>query len=77
MDFSYSLKYIRNLLQFFLVFRHREEVLRPEDDHPNFVDAFLAYTPPGEVQGDLVYVNYGREEDLDIVEGFGIDLIVS
>ena len=33
---------------------------RPEDEHPQFVDAFNAYSPAGDVTAGLVYVNYGR-----------------
>lgn len=47
----------------------------PEGDNPDLVDAFLAYTPPGRVEGDLVYANYGREEDLDALENiYGISV---
>ena len=40
--------------------KHKEDVLRPEDEHPNFVHAFNAFAPAGDVSGELVYVNYGR-----------------
>ena len=33
---------------------------RPEDAHDEFIHAFNAYSPPGDVTGELVYVNYGR-----------------
>lgn len=33
----------------------------------NFVDAFLAYAKPGIVQGDVVYTNYGRIEDYELL----------
>ena len=29
---------------------------RAEDEHPDFIHAFNAYTPPGDVTGDLVFV---------------------
>ena len=32
---------------------HKEKELREGDGHPNFVDAFIAYSPPGEVEGQL------------------------
>ena len=50
--------------------RHKEDVLRSnllctisnlffyrsEDEHPDFIHAFNAYSPPGNVTGDLVFV---------------------
>jgi hypothetical protein len=42
--------------------KHEEDVLRPEDAHENFIHAFNAYAPAGDVSGELVYVNYGRLE---------------
>jgi len=43
---------------------HKETELRRGDDHTDFVHGFLAFAHPGEVTGKLVYVNYGRVEDL-------------
>ena len=40
--------------------KHQEDVLRPEDEHENFIHAFNAFAPAGDVSGELVYVNYGR-----------------
>jgi len=54
--------------------RHQEEVLRPEDAHDEFIHAFNAYSPPGDVTGELVYVNYGRVEDLQELEELGVSL---
>lgn len=48
--------------------KHKEEEIRKGDDHPNFVHAFNAYAPAGDVEGQLVYVNYGRIEDLKELE---------
>ena len=48
--------------------KHKEEELRAGDDNPNFVHAFNGYAPPGEVTGQLVYVNYARVEDLRRLE---------
>ncbi|XP_041467594.1 putative N-acetylated-alpha-linked acidic dipeptidase [Lytechinus variegatus] len=42
-----------------------EEILRPEDDHPDVVPPFNAYSAQGEPEGPLVYVNYGRAEDFE------------
>ena len=44
--------------------KHKEVELRAGDDHPDFIDAFNAYTPPATIEGDLVYVHYARVEDL-------------
>ncbi|XP_071484102.1 putative N-acetylated-alpha-linked acidic dipeptidase [Diadema antillarum] len=44
-----------------------EEILRPEDDHPDVVPPFNAYSAKGEPEGPLVYVNYGRSEDFDFL----------
>merc|ERR1711962_907552 len=54
--------------------RHKEDVLRKEDDHPEFIHAFNAYTPPGDVKGELVYVNYGRVEDIQQLQELGVSL---
>uniref|UniRef100_A0A3Q0T4X6 Transferrin receptor 1b n=1 Tax=Amphilophus citrinellus TaxID=61819 RepID=A0A3Q0T4X6_AMPCI len=35
---------------------------------------FLAYSAPGRVQGKLVYGNYGRKEDLDVVQKNNVEL---
>ena len=44
------------------------------DSGPNFIDAFNAYTPPGIIEGDLVYVHYARVEDIRKVKEIGMDL---
>ena len=54
--------------------KHKEEPLREGDDHPDFIHAYNAYTPPGTVEGDLVYVHYARVEDLKQLKDWGIDL---
>ena len=46
--------------------QHKERELREGDNHPNFVDAFIAYSPPGDVEGQLFYVNYARIEDFQV-----------
>ena len=51
--------------------KHKEDVLRPEDAHENFIHAFNAYAPAGDVTGELVYVNYGR-----LVLNFNIIILV-
>eukprot|EP00094_Tigriopus_californicus_P004991 TCALIF_04806-PA protein Name:"Similar to Naalad2 N-acetylated-alpha-linked acidic dipeptidase 2 (Mus musculus)" AED:0.00 eAED:0.00 QI:0/-1/0/1/-1/1/1/0/771 len=38
-----------------------------EGDDTNFVDAFLAYAKAGQISGDVVYTNYGRIEDYEML----------
>ncbi|XP_068244911.1 LOW QUALITY PROTEIN: N-acetylated-alpha-linked acidic dipeptidase 2-like [Palaemon carinicauda] len=63
-----------------IVFRSKfkEEVLHEGDDDPEFVHAFSAYTPSGDVKTapgiGVVYVNYGRVEDFDKLKELGIDV---
>ena len=40
--------------------KHKEVELREGDDHPNFIDAFNAYTPPA--TGNFVLRNYYFKE---------------
>ena len=54
--------------------RHQEDVLRQEDYHHNFIHAFNAFAPAGDVTGDLVYVNYGRVEDIEMLAELGVSL---
>ena len=54
--------------------KHKEDVLRPDDDHPDFIHGIVAYAPAGDVTGELVYVNYGRVEDIHKLKELGIDL---
>ena len=51
--------------------RHKEEVLRPEDEHQDFIHAFNGFSPAASVTGDLVYVNYGRVEDINKLQELG------
>ena len=51
--------------------RHKEDVLRPEDEHPDFIHAFNGFSPAASVTGDLVYVNYGRVEDISKLQELG------
>ena len=46
--------------------------MRPEDEDENFVHAFNGYSPAGDVTGELVYVNYGRVEDIQKLEELGV-----
>ena len=54
--------------------KHKEDVLRPEDEHKNFIDAFIAFAPAGDVTGELVYVNFGRLEDIQKLRSLGVSL---
>ena len=54
--------------------KHKEEPLREGDDHPDFIHAFNAYTPPATVEGTLVYVHYARVEDMRQLKDLGIDV---
>ena len=48
--------------------QHKEKELQEGDDHPNFIHGYNAFTPAGTVEGDLVYVNYARVEDIRELE---------
>ncbi|XP_033104015.1 N-acetylated-alpha-linked acidic dipeptidase 2-like isoform X2 [Anneissia japonica] len=48
--------------------REHEDILRPEDDHPNVVPPFNAYSAQGTVEGNLVYVNYATADDFEYLE---------
>ena len=55
--------------------KHKETELRKGDDHPEFIHAFNAYTPPATVEGDLVYVHYARVGDFrKLKTELGIDV---
>ncbi|RXG64918.1 N-acetylated-alpha-linked acidic dipeptidase 2 [Armadillidium vulgare] len=58
---------------------HFKEVpIHEEDDDPDFIHAFNAYTPAGTVTTEpgvgVVYVNYGRIEDFERLEELGINI---
>ncbi|XP_064110762.1 N-acetylated-alpha-linked acidic dipeptidase 2-like [Macrobrachium nipponense] len=63
-----------------VVFRSKfkEEPLHEDDEDPEFVHSFSAYTPPGDVKTapgvGVIYVNYGRVEDFDKLKELGIDV---
>ena len=54
--------------------RHKEDVLRTEDEHPDFIHSFHGFSPAGDITGELVYVNYGRVEDIKALEDLGVNL---
>ncbi|KAB7496033.1 putative zinc metalloprotease TRE2 [Armadillidium nasatum] len=58
---------------------HFKEVpIHEDDDDPDFIHAFNAYTPAGTVSTEpgvgVVYVNYGRIEDFERLEELGINV---
>ena len=38
-------------------------------------DLFLAYSPSGSVTAEVVYANYGRTEDFEVLKKLGVDCI--
>jgi len=46
----------------------------PYQDNPRVSPAFSAYSPSGDVEGEVVYANYGRPEDFRHLSDAGIDL---
>ncbi|XP_054478579.1 transferrin receptor 1b [Anoplopoma fimbria] len=62
---------------------HYVQLQTPDSEHPNRVlfgsdvfkpTGYLAYSATGKVQGKLVYGNYGRQEDLDVLKNKNIKL---
>ncbi|XP_035512992.1 transferrin receptor 1b [Morone saxatilis] len=56
---------------------HYVQLQMPDSEHPNRIlfgsddfkpTGYLAYSATGKVQGKLVYGNYGRQEDLDVLQ---------
>ncbi len=43
------------------------EIIEGVDLDSEFVDGFLAFSPPGTFTGQVVYVNYGRTEDYELI----------
>ncbi|XP_066957669.1 N-acetylated-alpha-linked acidic dipeptidase 2-like [Macrobrachium rosenbergii] len=58
--------------------KYKEVEVRNGDDSPDFVHAFTAYAPAGDVKTALgvgvIYVNYGRVEDFDKLKELGINV---
>lgn len=52
----------------------REPVLTPKENNTDVVPPFNAYSAPGDIYGDLVYVNYGRVEDYETLEKQNINI---
>ncbi|XP_052275937.1 N-acetylated-alpha-linked acidic dipeptidase 2-like isoform X2 [Dreissena polymorpha] len=51
-----------------------EPILTPEEDKPGVVPPFNAYSAPGDIHGDLVYVNYARLEDFELLKSMNISV---
>jgi N-acetylated-alpha-linked acidic dipeptidase len=54
-----------------------EEEILPGDPYaskPGILPAYNAYSPSGDVTGELVYVNYGIPEDYETLQKLGIDV---
>ncbi|XP_072289664.1 aminopeptidase NAALADL1 [Eucyclogobius newberryi] len=45
--------------------REKEVTYTPDQDDPNVVPAYAAYSPKGNAKGKLVYANYGRPTDYE------------
>lgn len=41
-------------------------------DHPEITQGYVAYSPNGTAQGEIVYANYGEEKDFKLLEEKGI-----
>src|SRR5205085_7166013 len=53
----------------------REQVAGdPYQNDPRIAPAFNSYSPSGDVEGELVYANYGRAEDFELLQKQGIEL---
>jgi N-acetylated-alpha-linked acidic dipeptidase len=46
----------------------------PFQDDPRVVMPFNGYSPSGDVEGEVVYANYGRPEDFQKLQGLGVDV---
>lgn len=46
----------------------KEKILTPEENKTGVIPPFNAYSAPGDIYGDIVYVNYGRVEDYQFLQ---------
>ncbi|XP_013407202.1 N-acetylated-alpha-linked acidic dipeptidase 2-like [Lingula anatina] len=52
-----------------------EKILNPDQNQTGVLPPFNAFAPAGTVEGDLVYVNYGREQDFEqLTRDLGINV---
>ncbi|KAK7934374.1 hypothetical protein WMY93_005270 [Mugilogobius chulae] len=47
--------------------RDKEEIYTPDQEDPNVVPSYAAYSPKGHPKGKLVYANYGRASDYKLL----------
>ena len=50
------------------------QIAEPSEKNPNVVLPILGYTPSGTVEGQLVYVNYGRVEDFEQLKTLNVSV---
>ncbi|XP_043235460.1 N-acetylated-alpha-linked acidic dipeptidase 2-like isoform X4 [Amphibalanus amphitrite] len=53
---------------------HQPPLHSPEERDPSVLQNFNAYSAPGQAQGKVIYVNYGREEDFLYLQSQNISL---
>ena len=46
----------------------------PYSSHPDLIHGWNAYSGSGDVTGEVVYANYGRKEDFELLKELGVDL---
>ena len=51
-----------------------EKPVTEDEKNATIISAFNAYSPPGHVEGNMFYVNYGREEDFSELAQRGINI---
>eukprot|EP00250_Pteridium_aquilinum_P015225 c22459_g2_i1 orf=43-2142(-) len=49
-------------------------LLLEEEQDKDVIPTFHAYSPSGDVLSEVVYVNYGRSEDYEVLRGLGVNL---
>lgn len=46
----------------------------PHSNHPDLTHGWNAYSGSGEITADIVYANYGRKQDFELLEEMGVDI---
>lgn len=54
--------------------KHKEDILRPEDRHDDFIPMYNSFSPNGTVEGELVYAHFATTSDFETLVQLGIDL---
>lgn len=57
-----------------LPIRERAVAEDPHTSHPDLMIGFNAYGASGDVTADVVYANYGRKEDFELLKSWGVDV---